>query len=595
MSILSSNSCTSSYSDSSKASIGPGESRRIWRTGVLTSLRLSSSPNQTASPRVSPLPQGWKNSPIEHPDPPIQSTMPSTRGIFITTPCAMAGKTIAGRIQVPPKTKLDHHSAQSLILEIIGVEGMAVMEVIDITRRGRQTHRHGFYKQGIDDWTFCQNSLRGKSKPWISFQLSLPDWLQGSYSDNISKVYYVIRGVKQTGRNGHGDLTVIEEEVIVRANIGNLASREKSLYSHLTENNSIDFSKYGEGNVKLQLSIQRRVWASGSPIFCSLQINNETEVTLKDIKLILLRRQNTYSNLSQSFQLMPVSSLCDVVSTTSISSLGWFNGLASGVKENVVLELQTMLQHITVKDHDLIDVSYAIQASIETSKGMGEFSIETLVEVPIILVHPQTVEPPIPVMTSNPATSNITFADLLRQTEDSSESDTDEEAEAFSPRFSIFRQRASFSMLHPTELVPAETVTRSVSLTAPKRRSSATHKVNIMEPAIANFALHESIPENHSMLKRRSPVKRYIVRRASSPQQSTYKRNYARRISVFEDCAEDTKLPIVDRYDLAADPDTVPEIESNLPQSLNAVSSSKDQTRLGTRHKLRSFRDSLRI
>ncbi|KAI9289851.1 hypothetical protein BC943DRAFT_376049 [Umbelopsis sp. AD052] len=583
MSILSSSSCTSSYSDSSKVSIGSSESRKTWRTGVLTSLRMSSSP--TVSPRVSPLPQGWKSGPMDHLDPaPTTLATPSTRRIFITTPCAMAGNTIAGRIQLPPNTKLDHLSAQSLILEIIGVE-----EVIDSTRRGRKTHRHGFYRQVIDDWTFCHNSSRRKSTPWISFQLNLPKWLQGSYSDECSRIYYVIRGIKQTGGNSHDGLTVIEEEVTVRANIGHLASREKSLYAHITESNSVNFSKCGEGNVKLQLSLQRRVWASGSSIFCSLQINNETEVALKDIKLILLRRQNTYSNCSQSFQLMPVSSLCDVVSSTSISSLGWFNGLASGIKENVVLELQTMIQDITVKDHVLLDVSYAIQASIETSE-----STETMVEIPIILVHPQTVEPPIPVITSNPTRPNITFADLLRHTEVSSESDTDEEEEAFSPKFSIFRQRASFSMLHPTELAPAKTVTRSVSLTAPRRRSTATHKVSIMEPA--NFALHESIPETPSMLKRRSPVKRYIVRRASSPQQSTYRRNHSRRITVFEDCAEDSKLPIIDQYDLS-DPDTVPEIEPNLPQtrSLNAVPPSKDQPRLGTRHKLRSFRDSLRI
>jgi hypothetical protein len=173
-----------------------------------------------------------------------------------------------------------------------------------------------------------------------------------------------------------------------------------------------------------------------------------------------------------------------------------------------------------------------------------------MVEIPIILVHPQTVEPPIPVMACNPAMSKITFADLLRHTEESSESDNDEEEEAFSPKFSIFRQRASFSVLHPTELAPSETVTRSVSLSAPRRRASPTHKVNIMEPAIANVALHESIPENPSTLKRRSPAKRYIVRRASSPQQSTYKRNHAQRITVFEDCAVNAKLPIVDRCHL---------------------------------------------
>jgi len=45
---------------------------------------------------------------------------------------------------------------------------------------------------------------------------------------------------------------------------------------------------------------------------------------------------------------MPVSSLCNVVSSTSISSLGWFDGLGSGMKENVVLELQTMVSYLCI-------------------------------------------------------------------------------------------------------------------------------------------------------------------------------------------------------------------------------------------------------
>lgn len=182
---------------------------------------------------------------------------------------------------------------------------------------------------------------------------------------NFIFLWFISRRIsfKQTGRNGFGGKVVIEEQVTVRASIGYMASREKSLYSHITESNSVSFAKYGGGKAIVQLSLLRRMWASGSSIFCTLQISNQTEVTvstntivtwdcsfaecnfyqLKDIKLILLRRQNTYSNCSQSFQLMPVSSLCNVVSSTSISSLGWFDGLRSGMKENVVLELQTMV------------------------------------------------------------------------------------------------------------------------------------------------------------------------------------------------------------------------------------------------------------
>ena len=106
--------------------------------------------------------------------------------------------------------------------------------------------------------------------------------IEQDHGDNNCQFYFILYGnsIKQTGRNGFGDMAVIEEQVTVRASIGHLASGEKSLYSHITESNSVDFTKYGGGNVKVQISLQRRVWASGSSIFCSLQISNQAEVTV---------------------------------------------------------------------------------------------------------------------------------------------------------------------------------------------------------------------------------------------------------------------------------------------------------------------------
>lgn len=169
---------------------------------------------------------------------------------------------------------------------------------------------------------------------------------------------------KQTGTNDSSGILVIEEEITIRAKIGQMTSGERSLYSSITERNVINSINYGGGDIILELALQRRIWVSGSTIFCSLRIKNHSKtmvlnvflacyviskslltqnvfLQIKDVKVILLRRQNTYSQSSQNFQLMSVRSFCDVVSCTSIASLGSFDCLSSGQNENVILGLDT--------------------------------------------------------------------------------------------------------------------------------------------------------------------------------------------------------------------------------------------------------------
>jgi hypothetical protein len=225
----------------------------------------------------------------------------------------------------------------------------------------------------------------------------------------------------------------------------------------------------------------------------------------------------------------------------------------------------------------LIDVSYAIQASIETAAGYGidqsfsmvtslfvntcsfSISVETMVEVPVTLVHPHSVEPPVPVNMYKQAISHSTFSKLMNrvfeeQHSDESESDDEDQpskGDEFKSNFSIFRQRASFTVLHPTELGPSETLIRATLSSTQLKRSSQTHRVSIVQHANANATLQESIPENPSSFGRRLSSKAYIVRKGSKSSRKSSVDNSVSPTTVSKDMWDDMKHPISERYGMS--------------------------------------------
>lgn len=66
------------------------------------------------------------------------------------------------------------------------------VEVIDNTQGARKVHSRVFFQQEVEDCEHIGKSQYGQ--PYISFRTKLPNWLSGSYNDQYSKVYYVIRG-----------------------------------------------------------------------------------------------------------------------------------------------------------------------------------------------------------------------------------------------------------------------------------------------------------------------------------------------------------------------------------------------------------------
>lgn len=150
-------------------------------------------------------------------------------------------------------------------------------------------------------------------------------------------------------------------------------------------------------------------------------------------------------------------------------------------------------------------------------------------QVPITLVHPHSVEPPMTVNMYKQAISHTTFSKLLNSAWDEqysgeSESDSEEENEKndeIKSQFSIFRQPASFTVLHPTDIGPSENLTRAALSSGQLKRASQTHKVNIVHPGIPDVALEEAVVENPSWFGRRLSSKRYVVRKGSKPSEKS--------------------------------------------------------------------------
>jgi hypothetical protein len=127
---------SSSSSDSSwynggdlKRSTGRHDSGKLWCTTALTNFTLLNSFKHVLSPRISPAQNVLKSSAssigsqVETLSPPPIIAATTARNIFLSTPCAVAGESLSGKINVLPRAKLDRHSSHSLILELIGAEG----------------------------------------------------------------------------------------------------------------------------------------------------------------------------------------------------------------------------------------------------------------------------------------------------------------------------------------------------------------------------------------------------------------------------------------------------------------------------------------
>jgi hypothetical protein len=86
----------------------------------------------------------------------------------------------------------------------------------------------------------------------------------------------VIFSIKPSEIDNEGGNRILEKEVVVRAKADQLTEKDRELYTSVSADNSFSSSKYGGEHVSAKLSLQRRIWTSGSTIFCALHVSNDT-------------------------------------------------------------------------------------------------------------------------------------------------------------------------------------------------------------------------------------------------------------------------------------------------------------------------------
>lgn len=117
-----------------------------------------------------------------------------------------------------------------------------------------------------------------------------------------------------------------------------------SLYHPIRERRRI-WERVGEATpsyVDLVMSLSRSIWTSGSSLYVSMIMENMSVHKMKDVKLELIKRQNTFSQtgLHKSFDLMPVTSTCELVASTSLLALGWWKPLDPNEEDHVLIPLE---------------------------------------------------------------------------------------------------------------------------------------------------------------------------------------------------------------------------------------------------------------
>lgn len=174
----------------------------------------------------------------------------------------------------------------------------------------------------------------------VPFLVSLPSDLSGTYIDKKGSIQYYLKSEVEW----HSDKPTLQKQAVtIYSNMVLKSLKDATdLYTPVVLNNKQIWKTTKEGQVSIEASMPRSVWMSGAPIYVTVKIHNETlNDTVSDIKLELLRKQNTYSinHLDQS--LVPVTSSCEILVTTCLADLGWWKPLEPTSQDQVTLTIDT--------------------------------------------------------------------------------------------------------------------------------------------------------------------------------------------------------------------------------------------------------------
>lgn len=148
----------------------------------------------------------------------------------------------------------------------------------------------------------------------------------------------VIHGVERVRRK----IVCKERDIVIYPNAQSRLLSEPNWYMPVNAERRMWPSSPSKA-VSLQLSLGRSIWITGTPIYVHVKVQNASTRSVSDIKLELLRRQNTFSQtgLAGSFGLKPVTSTCETVAQVQASHMGWLLPMDSGMEDQATMMLQS--------------------------------------------------------------------------------------------------------------------------------------------------------------------------------------------------------------------------------------------------------------
>ncbi|KAL9553054.1 hypothetical protein PS6_004152 [Mucor atramentarius] len=287
--------------------------------------------------------------------------------IYLKSPHVVASGELAGSIVIHGDTTLVH-KIKSIHLDLVGLEA-----VNDSSKTNQKSF--SFLDLSVLRLTgpeqvtpFHHVSARAEevNKIIVPFLVSLPSDLSGTYIDKKGSIQYYLKSEVEW----HSDKPTLQKQAVtIYSNMVLKSLKDATdLYTPVVLNNKQIWKTTKEGQVSIEASMPRSVWMSGAPIYVTVKIHNETlNDTVSDIKLELLRKQNTYSinHLDQS--LVPVTSSCEILVTTCLADLGWWKPLEPTSQDQVTLTIDTPSNQVTVRNQKLIDVSFSIRLSMQSA------------------------------------------------------------------------------------------------------------------------------------------------------------------------------------------------------------------------------------
>ncbi|GAN03738.1 hypothetical protein MAM1_0047d03193 [Mucor ambiguus] len=331
--------------------------------------------------------------------------------IYLKSPHVVASGELAGSIVIHGDTTLVH-KIKSIHLDLVGLEA-----VNDSSKTSQKSYSflnlRVLQLSGSEQVTPYHVSAKAPeeiNKIIVPFLVSLPSDLSGTYIDKKGSIQYYLKSEIQW----HADkLTLQKQAVTVYSNMVLKSLKDATdLYTPVILSNKQIWKTTKEGHVSIETSMPRSVWMSGAPIYVTVKIHNEMLCdTVSDIKLELLRKQNTYSISHLDQSLVPVTSSCETLATTCLADVGWWKPLEPDNQDQVTLTIDTPPNQVTVRNQKLIDVSFSIRLSMQSVHNANT----VVSDIPVMLVHPISMDPPPGNYTKSATTSNTEECHLLLQ------------------------------------------------------------------------------------------------------------------------------------------------------------------------------------